>query len=48
MKSQLTITLENEDLEYLNIFANKYFEKNISMALRNIVSEHKKHSVWEN
>ncbi len=41
MKSQLTITLENEDLRYLNIFADKYFEGNTSMALRHIIVKHK-------
>ena len=42
MKKKLTITLEDIHVNYLNIFADKHFEGNLSMALRCIISDHEK------
>ncbi len=45
MKTKVTVTLNDDSLKYLNIFADKHFEGNNSMALRRIVIEHEKHSI---
>lgn len=41
MKKRLTISLEEKDLDYLNIFADEYFEGNQSMAMRHIINQYK-------
>lgn len=45
MKKPITITLDEEDLKYLNIFADKHFEGNLSMTLRYIITDHKKYTM---
>lgn len=47
MKTKLTLVLSDDSLKYLNIFADKHFEGNNSMALRRIIIEHKKYSIGD-
>lgn len=42
-KVQITVTLEQEHLDYVTTMAETMFEGNESMAFRKIISEHKQH-----